>query len=288
MSESTPTSITKYTSPGASRWLLDTLQYRHLLTMLIKKGTTTRYYGSVLGWTWSYVRPAAQFFMYFVVIGMVLGLRKSIELFPLYLFSGIILLNFFNEATKAATNSITGNAALIKKIYIPRELFPVSAIVSAFIHFLPQLVVLIVVYLFFGWSITWVGALQIVVALAILFAFVLGLGLFFGAINVPFRDAKNIIDVALMFSLWASPVLYTYEMIRDVAPSWVFHLYQVNPVTVAVELFHDAFYREIVTSSVAPDYMTTNILAALGIALGTLLIGQVAFRRLEGNFAQDL
>lgn len=256
--------------------------------MLIKKGTTTRYYGSVLGWTWSYVRPAAQFFMYFVMIGMVLGLRRSIELFPLYLFSGIILLNFFNEATKAATNSITGNAALIKKIYIPRELFPVSAIISAFIHFLPQLVVLVVVYLFFGWTITWLAALQIVIALTLLFAFVLGLGLFFGAINVPFRDAKNIIDVALMFSLWMSPVLYSYEMIRDVVPSWLFHLYQVNPVTVGVELFHNAFYREIVTTSVAPDYMTTNILAAAGITLGTLLIGQVAFRRLEGNFAQDL
>lgn len=289
MSSAALTSTPKYVNPGASRWLLDTLLYRHLLMMLIKKGTTTRYYGSLLGWLWSYVRPAMQFFMYFVMIGMVLGLRRHIELFPLYLFSGIILLNFFNEATKSATNSITTNAALIKKIYVPRELFPVSSVISAFIHFLPQLAVLLVVYVFFGWQITWLGALEIVVALLILFTFVLGLGLFFGAINVPFRDAKNIIDVALMFSLWMSPVLYSYEMIRDVVPPWLFNLYQVNPVTVAVELFHSAFYRQIAASAApAPDYMITNTLAAIGIVLGILLIGQVAFRRLEGNFAQDL
>lgn len=289
MSQSAPTTASKYVTPGASRWLFDVFRYRHLLSLLLKKGTTTRYYGSVLGWTWSYVRPAAQFFMYYFVIGQVLGMRRSVELFPIYLFSGIVLLNFFGEATRAATNSITGNAALVKKIYLPRELFPVAAVGSAFIHFIPQVILLLVVCLFFGWQFTWLGLLYFAVALIILFVFTLGLGLFFGSINVAYRDAKNVIDVVLMFSIWMSPVLYSHEMIRDVLPAWLYNLYLVNPVTVSVELFHSAFYRPIVPNGVpVTDYMFTNTLAGLGIAIGTLLIGQVVFRKLEGNFAQDL
>ncbi|QBE48643.1 ABC transporter permease [Leucobacter triazinivorans] len=289
MSQSTPTSAIRYVTPGASRWLFDVFRYRHLLSLLLKKGTTTRYYGSVLGWTWSYVRPAAQFFMYYFMIGQVLGMQRSVELFPIYLFSGIVLLNFFGEATRAATNSITGNAALVKKIYLPRELFPVAAVGSAFIHFIPQVILLFVVCLFFGWHFTWLGLLYFAVALIILLVFTLGLGLFFGSINVAYRDAKNIIDVALMFAVWMSPVLYSHAMIRDVLPAWLYNLYLVNPVTVSVELFHSAFYRPIVPNGVpVPDYMFTNTLAGLGIAIGTLLIGQVVFRKLEGDFAQDL
>lgn len=279
----------KYVVPGASRWLLDVFGYRHLLSLLLKKGTTTRYYGSVLGWAWSYVKPAAQFFMYYFIIGSVLGMRRSIELFPVYLLSGIIVINFFTEATRAATNSITGNAALVKKIYLPRELFPVAAVGSAFIHFLPQVVVLFVVCLVFGWQFSWLSLLCFVSAIVIVFIFTLGLGLFFGAINVAYRDAKNIIDVALMFSMWMSPVIYKHEMMRDVLPAWLYNLYLVNPVTVGVELFHSAFYRQVVPDAVSvPDYMITNALGGLGIALGTLLIGQIVFRKLEGDFAQDL
>ncbi len=279
---------TRYTTPGASRWLLDVFHYRHLLSLLLKKGTTTRYYGSFMGWAWSYVKPAAQFLMYYFIIGKVLKVDRGVELFPLYLFSGIVLLNFFNEATRAATNSITGNAALIKKIYLPRELFPVAAVGSAFIHFLPQVVLLFVVCLFAGWQFSWLGLLAFVVAIVIVFMFTLGLGLLFGALNVAFRDAKNIIDVALMFSIWMSPVMYTHEMLRDIVPSWAYLLYMVNPMTVGVELFHTAFWGSVVSGASTPDYMLTNALAGLGIALGTLLIGQVVFRSLEGNFAQDL
>lgn len=278
----------KYVVPGASRWLLDVFGYRHLLSLLLKKGTTTRYYGSVLGWAWSYVKPAAQFFMYYVMIGKVLGVSRGMELYPIYLFSGIVLLNFFGEATRAATNSITGNAALVKKIYLPRELFPVAAVGSAFIHFVPQVVLLFIVCLLSGWQFSWVGILCFAVAIVIVFLFTLGLGLFFGAINVAYRDAKNIIDVALMFSIWMSPVMYSHDMIRDLVPAWLYNLYLVNPMTVSVELFHRAFWVPLVSDPNLPDYMLTNTLGGLGIALGTLLIGQVVFRRLEGDFAQYL
>lgn len=284
-----PLEDSRYRAPGDSRWLLDTFRYPHLFSMLLKRGTSTRYYGSVLGWGWSYVKPAIQFFMYFFVIGIVLGVNRGIELFPLYLFSGIILINFYSEATRAATNSITGNAGLIKKIYLPRELFPVSAVGAAFIHFIPQLILLGVVSFIYGARFgDWYAPLKILLALVIVFMFTLGLGLFFGAINVAFRDAKNIIDVILMFAIWMSPVLYSHERMRGVLPAWIYQIYMVNPVSVAVELFHDVFWAPLVSDPSPPDFMLTNAVSGFGIALGVLLLGQVVFRRLEGDFAQNL
>lgn len=288
VSTETTESHARYDIPGASRWLLDVFSYRQLLGLLLKKGTTTRYYGSVLGWAWSYVRPAAQFLMYYVMIGIVLGVDRGLEHYPLYLFSGIVIVNFFTEAVRAGTNSVTGNAALVKKIYLPRELFPVAAVGSAFIHFLPQVLFLFVVTLIVGWTFSWIQLALFVIALAIVFVFALGLGLFFGSINVAFRDAKNIVDVILMFATWASPVLFPFTLIRDVAPVWLYNIYMVNPVTVSVELFHQVFWFATVGGAERPEQMLTNTLAGAGIAIGTLLVGQLVFRKLEGDFAQNL
>ena len=204
------------------------------------------------------------------------------------MFSGIVIINFYTEATRAATNSITGNSALIKKINLPRELFPVSAVGATFIHFLPQLCLLIIVSLLYGARPSLLSPLYVLVALAIILMFTLGLGLLFGAINVTFRDAKNIIDVFLMFAIWMSPVLFLHEKMRDVLPAWLYQIYMVNPVSVSVELFHLTFWAPAVSDPSTPDFMITNTIAGFGIALGTLLLGQVVFRKLEGDFAQNL
>src|SRR5690606_29089098 len=119
-----------------------------------------------------------QFVMYYFMIGIVLGVERGVEFFPLYLFSGIIWLNLFSEATRATTGSIVGNAALVKKIFFPRELFPVAAVGSALIHFLPQFALLVIVYFIFGWTFSWLALLYVVIAVAIMITFTLGLGLF--------------------------------------------------------------------------------------------------------------
>ena len=282
----------RYDEPGASRWLLDVFSYRHLLVLLLKKGITTRYYGSALGWLWSYIRPAAQFLMYYVMIGIVLGVDRGVAYFPVYLFSGIVIINFFTEAVRSGTSSVTSSAGLVKKIYLPRELFPVAAVGSALIHFLPQVALLIIVCIIVGWTFSVLQVVMFVAALTVVFVFALGLALFFGAINVAFRDAKNAVGVILMFATWASPVLYPFVLIRDLIPVWAYNIFMVNPVTVAVELFHEAFWLPVVEaageSAVRPEQLLTNTLAGLGIAIGTLLIGQLVFRNMEGNFAQHL
>ena len=278
----------EFQTPGKSRGLWDVFTHRYLLSLLLKKGITTRYYGSVLGWAWSYVRPAAQFLMYYVVIGVILGVNRGIENFPIYLFAGIITVNLFSEALRNATNAITDNAALVKKIFLPRELFPVAAVGVAYIHFLPQAAVLLVICLFIGWTVTWVQVLAFLVATLMVLFFALGLGLFFGAINVAYRDAKNVVDLILMFATWASPVLYTAQMIKKMVPEWAFQLYMANPVTVAVEMFHSVFWTPLSGGAAEVEHLVNYGVVGALITILTLVIGQLTFRKLEGSFAQNL
>ncbi|MFJ4173845.1 ABC transporter permease [Microbacterium sp. NPDC089696] len=282
--------------PGKSRGLIDVVRWRYLLYLLVRTGVTTRYRNSVLGWTWSYVRPGAQFLVFWVVLGLFLSLNRDIQNYPVYLFSGIVIINLFSEAYKNATTSIVNNAPLVRKVFLPRQLFAVSAVFVAFIHFLPQLALLLIVCLFLGWipSVTLLGVGAALAGMLIVALFALGLGLFFGAINVRFRDAENIVELLLLLATWASPVLYAWTMVQDAVeklgwPDWIVELYLLNPITQGVELFHYAFWRPVTEATMAvPPNLGWNTLWAALIAIATLLLGQFVFRRLEGRFAQDL
>jgi len=277
-----------YTTPGKGRGLVDLFRYRYLLRLLMKKGISTRYYGSVLGWVWSYVRPGAQFLMYYLVVGVIMGAREGIPYFPVYLFSGIVAVNLFSEVLRNTTSAITDNKSLVQKIYLPRELFPVAALGVGFVHFVPQAVLLLVVVLLFGWTVGWLAIVGILLGTALILIFALGLGLFFGAINVAYRDAKNFVDLILMFATWASPILYSWQMVHDRAPTWLYNIYMSNPMTVAVEFFHDSFWLPIAPGTPRPDELPIFTVVGLAIACVTLLIGQLVFRKLERSFAQSL
>ena len=277
-----------FSTPGASRGLIDVFKHRYLLQLLLKKGISTRYYGSALGWVWSYIRPLAQFLMYYLVFGVVLDANKGVPLFPVYLVSGIVAVNLFSEALRNTTSAIVDNKALVKKIFMPRELFPVAAIGVALVHFLPQAVVLLVVALFLGWTISFAAIGAFLLGVFIILLFALGLGLFFGALNVAYRDSRNFVDLILMFATWTSPVLYSWTMVHDRAPEWLYNIYMANPMTTAVELFHDAFWLPMAGSTPRPDHMLLNICIGLALSIITLLVGQLVFRRLEGKFAQTL
>jgi len=278
--------------PGRSGGMLDIVRWRYLLRLLVRTGVTTRYRNSVLGWTWSYVRPAAQFLVFWVVFGVFLDLNR-VPNFAVYLFSGIVVINLFSEAFKNATTSIVNNAALVRKVYLPRQLFAVSSVFVAFVHFLPQVSLLLIVVLFLGWivNVSILGILAILAGIVIILLLALGLGLFFGAVNVRFRDAENIVELLLLLATWASPVLYFWTMVRDVLPDWLFQIYMLNPITQAVELFHFAFWYPVTDSDPAfplPPMLGPNTLWTLLIAVASVLVGQFVFRRLEGRFAQDL
>ncbi len=284
----TSTDEVVFLTPGTSKGLISVLvDYRYLLRRMIRKDMLVRYRGSVLGWVWSYAKPATQFLVYFVAIGVFLGANKTLHNYPIYLISGMVVLNFFSEAFANATKSLGENVSLIQKIYLPREIFPVSSTLIAMINFIPQLAILLVVCLAFGWHPTILSILAILAAIAIISILATGLGLFFGAINVSFRDAQNFVDLILMVATWGSPVLYQASALQKF-PEWVQVVYNLNPVTPAVELMHYGFWAATVPDSSRIAGFTWYTLIAFVVSVIVLLIGQLVFRKLEGRFAQDL
>ena len=286
-----PIDLDGFDVPGRGRGILDVLRRGYLLRLLVRKGTATRYRNSVLGWIWSYVKPAAQFVVYYFVMGVILDFHRSVENFPIYLFSGVVVINLFNEAFGNATSSIVDNRALVKKIYLPRELFPVAAIIVAFVHFLPQLAILLLVCLLVGWVPSLGGLAGVLLALLLVVALALGLGLLFSGLNVRFRDAQNFVELIKMFSTWTSPVLYTWVLVQSALENhpWAFAIYSWNPLTVAVELFHQGFWLGTVDEKTPaiPEFGTA-LVVSVAICILFLILGQLVFRRFERSFAQDL
>jgi ABC-2 type transport system permease protein len=278
------------TVAGAGAGLADVYRRRYLLKLLVAKELTVRYRGSVLGILWSYVKPGVQFGVYYFALGVFLGQSKGTENYAVYLFSGIILINFFAEALANASRSMVANGGLIKKIYLPRELFPVASVWVAAVHFFPQLVVLLIACFFTGWQPNLLQLFVALVAFLLVSLLAIGLGLLFGAANVYFRDAENVVDLLLMVATWASPVLYGWTQVRSALGSTFAFVYQMNPLTIAVEVFHYAFWLPTTDGYVElpPNLLTIWLPAGLVVALLIVVAGQLTFRRLEGRFAQEL
>lgn len=283
-------------TPGQGRGLLDVLDRRFLLKLIVRKELRVRYRGSVLGMAWTYVKPAVQFGVYFFAMGIILAQRETVPDFAVYLFSGIVVMNFFGEGFLNATRSILWNAPLINKIYLPRELFPVASLWVSAVHFFPQLVVLLIAAVVSGWRPTLTELAAGVLGFVIVALLSLGLGLLFGAVNVYFRDAENLVELIVMVATWASPVLYHWSLVHENLRSWLWPVYMSNPLTAAVQLFHYAFWYgaagrpELLANGntpLSPDLWSWAALA-LVISLAFVAVGQLVFRRLEGRFAQEL
>lgn len=277
--------------PGQGGGLLDVLRHTFLLRLIVRQEMRVRYRGSVLGLFWSYVKPSVQFAVYFFVLGVFLRLNEAHEDFAVYLFSGLVVINFFGEAFGNAARAIVRNAPLVRKIYLPRELFPVATTFVAGIHLVPQLVVLLIGALASGWRPSLTALAAAALGLVLVGTLVTALGLLVSALNVYFRDIENLVDLLLIVAVWASPVLYPWAFVRDaLGPGRLLDLYLANPVTVAVQLFQRAFWAPGVQDGAAqliPHLFLRGAVALAGTAV-LLLLAQTAFARLEGRFAQEL
>ena len=285
-----------FKAPGRGRGILDAIRNRYLLRLLVDKEIQVRYRGSVLGILWSYIKPGIQFGVFYIAMGLFLGLERGMHNYAIYLFAGMIVINFFSEGFGNGARAMVVNSALIRKIYLPRELFSLSTVWVALIHFLPQIVEMLIACIFSGWKPGVLNIASVVAGMLIVMLLSYGLGLIFGVANVFFRDSENLVDMFLMVATWLSPVLYSWALVRDTLYPWVFNLFMMNPLTVAVELFHYAFWHPTLTdhdklaptSQVVPHLFSFWTPVAIGVSLLTVLIGDFLFRKFEGNFAQEL
>lgn len=270
---------------GPLRELVD---HREMLSLLIRRDLKARYKDSALGFLWVLARPLMQLAIYFVVLGHFLGAARGIPDFAIYVFTGLTAMGLFQEILVGGTGSILANAGLVKKVYVPREVFPLASTGAALFNFGVQLVVLIVATLAIGKPPLHAGLIYVVPALAIIVVFGLALALLCGAINVYLRDTQYLVDVVTMLLFWASPVVYSWQMVKQlVNTGWIVEVYTNNPLTLAVLGFQRAFW--IAGDAVEwPDDLMVRMLVALIIGVVLLFVSHRVFLRLQGNFAQEL
>ncbi|MFI0450835.1 ABC transporter permease [Actinomadura sp. 6N118] len=275
--------------PGRSGGLGDVVRRRYLLRLIVRRELRARYQGSLLGIGWSYVRPAAHFAVFFFVVGIFLGMSKNVQHFPIFMFSGLILVSFFNETLINATHSVLGNAPLVRKVYLPRELFPVASLLVSCVHLVPGLAIVTGVSIAWGWTPS-AGAIgSALLGFALVAVFGMGLGLLCSALHVFYRDTDKVVDIATLFITWSVPMIYPWTVVRDTAPGWALDLYLANPIADAVLLFERAFWWPTTDQTfLFPPHLTRDGLISLAIGVVVLVFGQLVFARLQRRFAEEL
>ncbi len=252
-------------------------QYKSLLRELTRKSLKLKYRDSVLGIFWSFVQPLLNMAVLSVVFSSILGKRGNIACYPVYLFTGRLLFEFFTTSTKAALMSFRTNAPIIKKVYVPKYIYPLSSILSTFVNLAISLLCFLCVWIFFrltgisgGDSLTISGyALLFFIPLLLLLIFTTGVGLILAVFQVYFRDIKYIWDVFCTLLFYAVPIIYSIDTITS---KWTRMLIEINPIYHIMELFRQCVYY-------GKPMDLDLLLGASAWSFGVLLLGIFIFNK---------
>ena len=246
-------------------------QYRDLLRLLVTRDIKLKYRRSVLGYLWSVLNPLLIMAVMTVVFSTMFN--RHIDNFPVYLFTGKLLFDYMNGSTHQAIYSITGNAALLKKTYVPKYIFTVAKITSGLIDMVFSMGALLIVMIVTRSPFTW-HMLLIPYVILELYVFCLGLGLFLSQANVFFRDIQYIYNAITTAWLYLTPIFYPIDALSDQL-TWV--VKHCNPMYFYVGQFRDLVYAGSMPGPVI-------ILAGCAAALLMLGVGIWSFARSEDRF----
>lgn len=270
-------------------------QRRNVLGLFVKSELKTRYKDSSLGVLWALIKPLVMLGIYYFAIGKVLGAERSIPAFAIFVFTGLTLWGFFAETVTLGTSAILRNSGLVKKIYLPRELFPLAGIGSAGFNFLVQFAVLLVATFASGLAPLHWKVLFVIPSVLIVLIFGTAFAIALSALTVYLRDLQYLVEVVLMIGFWLSPVVYSFGLLQSSIPSGVggeviSQIYLSNPLTVAVMGFQSAMWISGDESNLPISSQDLLLRMLVSIVLGFifLVLCQKLFTRLEGNFAQEL
>lgn len=242
---------------------------------LVKRDLRGRYKGSVLGFLWTFLNPLLQLIVYTFVFSTVM--RAGIEDYYLFLFVALVPWNYFSTSVAGGAGCITGQQNMVNKIYFPREVLPISHVLSQLINMLLSFIVVILVLLVAGKGINlavW-WYLPIIVLQETLLAF--GLTMLVSAITVYFRDMQFLLNVIMMAWQFLTPVMYTVDMV----PEELRGIFYLNPMTPIIVAYRDVFYYK-----QAPELHTFIMGTVMGVVI--LIIGWATFGKLKKRFAEVL
>jgi ABC-2 type transport system permease protein len=279
--------------PTADQGLTGVFRRRYLLRLLVRREISARYQGSFLGVLWSYVNPLAQFAIYFFIVGTVFQLHKSIPNFAVHIFAALMVSHYFTETLNAGTRSIVRNKGLVRRLAMPREMFPVASMLVSLYHVGPQLVIMVVACLLMGWTPTWVGLASLAIALLLIGVLGTALALVFSAMNVFFRDVASLVGILTNLIRFSVPMIYSYTMVSERFGRFADY-YVLNPIADAVMLVQQAFWIGTLTDEEQtavqrlPDNLMELGMIGLGISVVLLLFAQLIFSRIENRIPDRL
>ena len=268
--------------------------YREILANMVRKELKVKYTASVLGAVWSLLNPLV-FMAVFAFVVEVLG--GGIVDLPIYLLCGLLAWNLFSAALNAGSQSVISNANIVKKVYFPREILPLSAVGIALVDFVLQSAVFLVFLILIGYGFVLETVWLYPLAFVALMVFSTAVALWVSAVNVRYRDLQHLIGLGLLAWFWVTPIVYAPMMVYTSITGLEYgevawRLYLLNPVAWIAFGFQGALYHTYDAESVLAPFSTSELALGLGVViLGSIVLLYLTWRvffALSGDFAEEL
>ena len=255
--------------------LKELYRYREMIVSLVRRELRGRYKGSVLGFLWTFINPLLQLLVYTLVFSVIM--RNGIEKYYLFLFVALVPWTLVNAALVAGSNCIVASADMVKKIYFPREILPLSNVLSNFVNMVLCFLVVFGVLIITNYGINIRAVLYMPIIMLVELILVLGITLLTSALTVYMRDVAYILSIVAMAWQFLTPIMYTSEMV----PEQLVPIFNMNPMTPVIEAYRSIlYYKEV------PDL--TTLFSAIAFGMVTFVIGEIVFSKLQKGFCEEL
>ena len=249
-------------------------KYSEFLKSNVKKDIRGKYKGSFLGVLWSFINPLLSVIVYAIVFRYIM--RFNIDHYLIYLISGIIPWTFFTTSINSGMNSILFNANIIKKVYFPREILPISSVTSGLVNFLISCIIILIFAIFCGVGIG-LSLLFLPIVIVIQYIFTLGIVFILSAIEIYVKDIEHIVNFIISMLFYVTPILYT----PDYVPDKMKFILKLNPMSYIIEAYHSVFYYK-----QFPNLISLFIIFLISVLL--FFTGYFIFRKLQKGFAEEV
>lgn len=250
-------------------------RYREMIFSLVRRDLKGRYKGSALGFLWTFLNPLLQLLIYTFVFSIVM--RNDVKDYYLFLFVALVPWIFFSSCVAGGASCIWSQKEMVKKIYFPREVLPISFVLSQFVNMCLCFLVIFGVLIFSGRGIDLIAILYLPVVLVVEFLLALGITMITSACTVYFRDLEYILSIITMGWQFLTPVMYSVEIV----PKKIQFIFYTNPMTSIIEA-----YRDILYIGKIPRLSSLGIAFLIGSFL--FLFGTMVFEKLQMRFAEEL
>ena len=259
--------------------LKELYEYREMIFSLVRKDLRGRYKGSVLGFLWTFINPLLQLVVYTIVFSVIM--RASYEQYYLFLFVALVPWMFFSSSVTDGASSILREKDMVKKIYFPREVLPISTVTSGFVNMILTFIVVFVVVIISGRGLNPLALLCLPVVMIVEYILCLGIALIVSSLTVYLRDLQYILGIFVMALQYLTPVMYGVDMVeRSSAGKWLVMMFNLNPMTPIIKI-----YRQIIYYGEVPELGSLLIAVAVGVVF--IVVGEILFKRLQKGFAEE-